>query len=277
MIYLLFSSWLLFSNNCLDSKNTEKIAEAAVNKDFHKYLKVTHQMPLGIYEKFDLSNYPILLNISKAMPPVIAAKPNKNNKIRAIGLIVNGAYYASRCAIVHNYFKKELTIAQLINSYKEAVQNKSPYLRKAYLAYALFRTGIWLAGINQKEGPATRMQAFLNRVKTSKSFNILKGVIFAENPEGLRYIIKSPQELKKLRAKKIIIVSATGSHIKILAWPPNKDYLNYYPAILVQNKIKSLVKSESHSHKTFPSAGTHFPPVDKTRNILFPVHSSKPF
>jgi hypothetical protein len=277
LIYLILSSWLLLSNNCLDNKNTRKIAEAAVNRDFHTYLKVSHQLPLGIYEKFDLSNYPILLRISNAMPPVIAAKPDKNNKIRAIGLIVNGAYYASRCALVHNYFKTELTMEQLINFYKEAVQKRSPYLRKAYLAYTLFRTGIWLAGVNQKEGPATRMQAFVNRVKTPKKFNILRGIILAENPQGLRYQVNSPNIFNKIRAQKIIIVSATGSHVKTLSWPPQVNHLNHYPAFLVRDKIKTLVKGERHAQRSFPSAAIHFPIVDKTRNLFFPRHSSNPF
>jgi hypothetical protein len=226
---------LMSANPCLNSNDTKIIARSTTSGTLHSYLKNNHLQPLGIYEKISLKNTPLLKDLTAQMPPIVAVKYDKKISIRAMGLVINGAYYAKGCIAKSKLIKRKISFKDLLLSFRRAITAKTPAVRKGYLAYALFNLGIWMADKDSIDGPKTRLNLFLKAVYAKKP-SILRGTIYLEMKNGIRTAIKSktkivlPKEIVR-----IIVLSYAGQYSLVLPWPAVSNNKNY-PKIILNKK-----------------------------------------
>jgi hypothetical protein len=226
----------LFSTQCISNQDINKIAKASTTRSLHNYLIKQHNLPLGIYEKLDVKNTPVLNSLFKSFSPLKAVKPDKNGKIRAIGLIINGAYYSRKCGNVSKYLSREIKEVEVLKTFRNSLIRRTPKIRKNVLAYALFKLGVKLADAKSTIGPRTILKSLMNKLNPSKT-NIRKGMIYLQKKNGIRYKFKIGMKIPS-SIKKIFIFSSKTWNSKTLTWPPVNGQENNYPFILVYKKYK---------------------------------------
>lgn len=155
----LFAIALLSTNPCLSRHDSNAMARAVTNGRLHRYLIQGQDLPLGIYEPLKLKNLPALHDLLRRMPPLLASPPSKKGHVRALGLMVDGAYYASGC--VKGKLKRRVKFPFVASLFRKAQIAKTPLLRRTYATWALFYLGVWLGDPSSMDGPGTRLQRAL--------------------------------------------------------------------------------------------------------------------
>ncbi|MBU1536558.1 hypothetical protein KKF84_14630 [Myxococcota bacterium] len=219
--------FFVFNTTCLDPADSRSMARAVTNGRLHTFLQRNMDLPLGLYERFDLRNTPALAKIASSVPPMVAVQPDAKG-IRGIGLLIDGAYYSRGC--VKGKLVRSVNFIALSRMFRKAQIAPTPLLRRSYTAYALFFLGIWLADSSSMDGPGTRLEKFLLALAPPKP-HLLKAHIWIERKGGLRTAFNFGKMSKfPFGTTKIILLGVGGYQSLVFPWPMKKSLK--YPEFL---------------------------------------------
>ncbi len=223
MISLLFSLQLLTSGSQLTS-DVNELGKIFTHPGLHRLIQEVHSEPLGLYEPLHIGKSPFLVREIPRLRAAYAVRPDRETRVRGIGLLLNGALYQLTNSVDAPGHR------QVVLWFHMAAVAREPRMRQNMLAMALFQLGRLVVVFDSGAGPRFRLEQVVKTLRGQETKG--QGRIFTEMEDGKRLPWNnSPRPFPGKVVKIIISQPETGS-ISVLPWPKAEGRTDEYPPSL---------------------------------------------
>jgi len=197
----------------------------------HRWLQEVYSLPLGLYEPLAIPRAEWLRATLDGLPAVLAARPDKRGRVRALGLVLDGALHG----LTNPDAEPAPEVGRVRLWFQAAASARTPELRAHLLAHALFHLGRWVVAPDATRGPRSRLQAILGSFSDATDGDS-RGRVFFETPDGVRQPLSLEAPPPALPAAGKLILLWPAGRIATLPWPVKPELEPRYPLLLLRQE-----------------------------------------